>query len=109
MNREELIAKARDIVNQDVVKGFTADFLKMAANDTVNPNRFETYLKNISEQAWDPGTEENTIFTYSQELVDIVKELFPKNLDYPYLQESSVNTVTTAHLKIKKKNRKRSQ
>jgi hypothetical protein len=103
MNREELIAKARDIVNQDVVKGFTADFLKMAANDTVNPNRFETYLKNISEQAWDPGTEENTIFTYSQELVDIVKELFPKNLDYPYLQESSVNTVTTAHVKSKKK------
>jgi len=103
MNREELIAKARDIVNQDVVKGFTADFLKMAANDTVNPNRFETYLKNISEQAWDPGTEENTIFTYSQELVDIVKELFPKNLDYPYLQESGVNTVTTTHIKSKKK------
>jgi hypothetical protein len=103
MNREELIAKARDIVNQDVVKGFTADFLKMAANDTVNPSRFETYLKNISEQAWDPGTEENTIFTYSQELVDIVKELFPKNPDYPYLKESGVNTVTTAHVKSKKK------
>jgi len=106
MNREELIAKARDIVNQDVVKGFTADFLKMAANDTVNPNRFETYLKNISEQAWDPGTEENTILTYSQELVDIVKELFPKNLDYPYLQESGANTITTAHVKSKKKNEK---
>jgi hypothetical protein len=100
MNREELIAKAREIVNQDVVKGFTADFLKMAANDTVNPARFETYLKNISEQAWDPGTEENTILTYSQELVDIVKELFPKNPDYPYLQESAVKTV---HVKSKKK------
>jgi predicted SprT family Zn-dependent metalloprotease len=103
MNREELIAKARDIVNQDVVKGFTADFLKMAANDTVNPNRFETYLKNISEQAWDPGTEENTIFTYSQELVDIVKELFPKNPDYPYLQESRLNTVKIVQEKSKKK------
>jgi predicted SprT family Zn-dependent metalloprotease len=106
MNREELIAKARDIVNQDVVKGFTADFLKMAANDTVNPSRFETYLKNISEQAWDPGTEENTILTYSQELVDIVKELFPKNPDYPYLQENGLNSIKIANTKIKKKTEK---
>ncbi len=97
MNREELIAKAREIVNQDVVKGFTADFLKMAANDTVNPARFETYLKNISEQAWDPSTEENTILTYSQELVDIVKELFPKNPDYPYLQESRLMDIAKKH------------
>ena len=87
MNRTELINKAREIVNKDVVKGFTADFLKMAANDTINPDRFEIYLKNISEQAWDPQSEENTIKTYSQELVDIVKQLFPKNPDYPYLTE----------------------
>jgi hypothetical protein len=97
MNREELIDKAREIVNQDVVKGFTADFLKMAANDTVNPARFETYLKNISEQAWDPGTEENTIATYSQELVDIVKELFPKNPDYPYLDENRLMDIAKKH------------
>jgi hypothetical protein len=86
MNRQELIARAREIVNQDVVKGFTADFLKMAANDTQNVNRFEEYLKNISEQAWDPETEENTIATYSQELVDIVKALFPRNPEYPFIK-----------------------
>jgi hypothetical protein len=86
MNREELISRAKEIVNQDVVKGFTADFLKMAANDTENVARFEEYLKNISEQAWDPETEENTIATYSQELVDIVKTLFPRNPEYPFLK-----------------------
>ena len=98
MNRQELIDRAREIVNQDVVKGFTADFLKMAANDLVNPARFETYLKNISEQAWDPGTEENTIATYSQELVDIVKELFPKNPDYPYLTENRLMDIAKKHV-----------
>lgn len=98
MNRQELIDRAREIVNQDVVKGFTADFLKMAANDTVNPSRFETYLKNISEQAWDLRTEENTINTYSQELVDIVKELFPKNPDYPYLGENRLMDIAKKHV-----------
>ena len=97
MNRQELINKAREIVKQDVVKGFTADFLKMAANDLVNPERFETYLKNISEQAWDPMTEENTIATYTQELVDIVKELFPKNPDYPYLTENRLMDIAKKH------------
>jgi hypothetical protein len=98
MNRQELIDRAREIVNQDVVKGFTADFLKMAANDLVNPARFETYLKNISEQAWDPRTEENTIATYSQELVDIVKELFPKTPDYPYLTENRLIDIAKKHV-----------
>lgn len=97
MNRQELIDKAIEIVNQDVVKGFTADFLKMAANDLTNPNRFETYLKNISEQAWDPRTEENAILTYSQELIDIVKELFPKNPDYPYLNEDRLDDIAKKH------------
>jgi hypothetical protein len=86
MNRQELIARAKEIVNQDVVKGFTADFLKMAANDTENIDRFEEYLKNISEQAWDPETEQNTIATYSKELIEIVKELFPRNPEYPHLK-----------------------
>jgi hypothetical protein len=103
MNRQELIDLAREIVNKDVVKGFTADFLKMAANDTENLDRFEEYLKNISEQAWDPESEQRTIITYSKELVEIVKELFPKNLKFPPLQESSVNTAKTAHVKSKKK------
>ena len=103
MNRQELIDLAREIVNKDVVKGFTADFLKMAANDTENLDRFEEYLKNISEQAWDPESEQRTIITYSKELVEIVKELFPKNLNFPPLQESSANTAKTAHVKSKKK------
>lgn len=93
MNRQELISRAKDIVNQDVVKGFTADFLKMAANDTENVARFEEYLKNISEQAWDPETEENTIATYSQELVDIVKTLFPRNPNYPFIKLETKNFI----------------
>lgn len=86
MNRQELINIAREIVNQDVVKGFTADFFKMAANDVKNLDRFEEYLKNISEQIWDPETEQNTIATYGKELVEIVKELFPRNPEHPSIK-----------------------
>lgn len=82
MNREELLLKAKDIVNNDVIKGFTAEIIKNAAN--TNLETFSEYLKNISEQAWDPETEENTINTYSKELVDITKILFPINNDYPF-------------------------
>jgi hypothetical protein len=83
MNREELLLRAKDIVNSDVIKGFTADVIKKTAN--TDPEKFSNFLKEISEQAWDPKTEESTIRTYSKELVDIAKELYPKNNDYPFI------------------------
>lgn len=84
MNREELILKAKDIVNSDVIKGFTSEPIKKAANTDLNI--FSKFLKEISEQAWDPATEESTIKTYTKELVNIAKTLYPKNNDYPFLK-----------------------
>lgn len=79
---QELLIRARDIVNQDVVKGFSAKPLKMMANTDME--KFKNFLKEISEQAWDPATEQSTINTYSKELVEICKTLFPADPNYPY-------------------------
>ena len=90
MNRGILILAAKDIVNQDVIKGFTANIIKKVANTDLE--KFELYLKEISEQAWDPATEESTINTYSKELVDICKALFPANPEYPYTKINEMKT-----------------
>lgn len=84
MNREELILKAKDIVNSDVIIGFSGEPIKKAANTDLD--KFSKFLQEISEQAWDPATEESAIKTYSKELIDIVKKLYPKNNDYPFLE-----------------------
>ncbi len=70
------IEKAKDLVNSGVVKGFTSDVLKDAANNDVEG--FKGMLKEISEQAQDPRSEPATVKTYGQELVDIANELNPK-------------------------------
>lgn len=72
-----LFDQAKEIVNTDgAVKGFTASILKESANS--NPIEFNQHLKDISEQAYDPRSEKRTIETYGQELVDIAKQLNPK-------------------------------
>ena len=96
MNREELILRARDIVNQDVVIGAIAEPLKVIANTDLE--KFERFLKEISEQAWDPAVEQSAIKAFSKELVDISKELFPADPNYPYIKLDEVKTLIKKRL-----------
>ena len=96
MNREELILRARDIVNQDVVIGAIAEPLKVIANTDLE--KFERFLKEISEQAWDPAVEQSAIKAFSKELVDISKELFPADPNYPYINLDEVKTLIKKRL-----------
>lgn len=102
MNKKNLIEKAIEIANSGLIKGFTSDIIKKAANHDVE--LFLDYLENISEQAWDPETEKLTVHTYSQELVDISKELFPKKNDYPMIDinESKIKGGIADKLNLKK-------
>ena len=76
MTRQDLISRAKELVNSDVVKGVTAIPLKQAANS--NTDLFIEYLKGVAEQAWDPGTTEMAVKVYTQELVDIAKVFHPE-------------------------------
>lgn len=80
-SEEKLISDAKDLVNSDVVKGFSAETLKDAANN--NPEDFKNYLSNIAEQAHDEKSVKNTVDTYGQPLVDIATKLFPKEVPNP--------------------------
>jgi hypothetical protein len=84
MNRNDLILRAKELVNNSEIKGPTAIVLKNTANSDLKT--FEEYLKEISEQAWDPQTLSPTINTYGEELVDISMKLFPKSKDYNYIR-----------------------
>lgn len=101
MNKQNLLNRAIEIVNSNAVVGFTSTMLKKAANTDIN--NFLIYLESISEQAWDPSTEELTIKTYSKELVEIAKELFPKKDDYPLvnLDESKIKGGKADKLSLK--------
>lgn len=83
-NKKELILKAIDIVNSDVIQGATSFIIKRAANNNIE--LFLEFLENISEQAWDPETYDSAVKTYSKELIDISKEIFPPKSDYPFLK-----------------------
>lgn len=77
-----LISQAKDIVNTDVVKGFSAETLKDAANN--KPGDFKNYLSEIAQQAHDENSVKATVDTYGQPLVDIATKLFPKEEAKPY-------------------------
>lgn len=75
--REGLLKQAADIVNTSTdIKGFSAAPLKEAAKN--NPQEFESFLKNIAEQAHDEKSNPSTVDAYGKELVDISQKLFPK-------------------------------
>lgn len=75
-DKETLLTQAKDLVNKDVVQGFTADVMKDAANN--DPATFESHLKDIADQANDPMSNETTVKTYGKELVDIAQQLNPE-------------------------------
>lgn len=83
MTREQLILRAKELVNTTEIKGMTAVVLRNAANTDLN--EFEIYLKEISEQAWGPASIKETINAYGRELVDITMKLFPKPINYNYI------------------------
>jgi hypothetical protein len=76
MTKEELILKAKDIINNSEYKDIMGLMLKKSAN--TNLDELYQYLKFVAEQAWDPGTEKATIRTYGNELVNISKQLHPE-------------------------------
>jgi hypothetical protein len=73
--QNNLINRAKYLVNSGVVKGFTADILKESAHN--NLTEFKQHLKDISEQANDPKSNKATVDTYGKELVDIAQKLNP--------------------------------
>lgn len=83
MTREQLILRAKELVNTTNIKGMTAITLKNAANTDLK--LFEEYLREISEQAWDPNSRTETINAYGKELVDISMKLFSKPTNYNYI------------------------
>lgn len=89
---ENLLSQAKDLVNNDVVKGFTAGVLKDAANN--NPTEFKQHLKDISEQANDPKSNKATVDTYGKELVYIAQKLNPVEA-----KAEEANTPTTTEAK----------
>lgn len=88
---KDVLTKAKELVNSGVVKGFSAEALKDAANN--NEAEFKSHLSEIAEQAQDPRSEKATINTYGKELVDIANELFPKeNISSPINKNSDGNS-----------------
>jgi hypothetical protein len=73
-----LVNRAKEIVNSDVVVGFSAGTIKQAANQP-NPTQFTDYLKDIAQQASDPQSERQTIQAYGEELCNIAKTLYSTN------------------------------
>lgn len=76
MNKEQMILRAKEIVNSGIITDKTVVPLQQAASSDVN--LFIEYLKGIAEQAWDPKTTNITIKTYGEELVNISKQFHPK-------------------------------
>lgn len=72
------IDRAKELINQDVVKGFSAEPLKEAAKEE-SGQKLEGMLRDIAQQAHDPATEGATIETYGPELVKISKEIHPEH------------------------------
>lgn len=68
------VDKAIELINKDVIKGYTAAIIKDAVANEDRALLVE-YLNNIAEQANDPLSVEATVRTYGQELVDIAKEV----------------------------------
>lgn len=68
MTKEELLIKAKELVNTSPIKGYSAKALKDAANSDID--LFTKYLLNIAEQATDPASLNLTIQTYTKDLVD---------------------------------------
>lgn len=69
MNKEQLLLKAKRLVNTRPIKGYSAKPLKDAANNDMV--LFEKYLMNIADQAMDPLSAKLTNDTYTKDLVDI--------------------------------------
>lgn len=73
MTKEELLYKAKEIVNQSDFKGIMGRMIKQVANTDLE--KFSEYLKFVADQAWDSGTFDATVRAYGKELVDIAKQL----------------------------------
>lgn len=91
-----LIDQAKDLVNSDVVKGFSADVLKDAANN--NPEDFNNYLSEIAQQAHDSNSNKATVETYGKPLVDIAQKLFPEESEKSLVPQND-NTPLTKEAK----------
>lgn len=75
IGKGSLTQQAKHLINSGVVKGFSGDALKDAAN--VNYKKLKPYLENIMEQSRDAGSSIATTNTYGQPLVDVANKMYP--------------------------------
>jgi broad specificity phosphatase PhoE len=85
--RGELQQLVHGEINKGNVQGYLTDILRNA-----NEKELEQYMKEISEQAHDPASEENTIKTFGEKIVNKAKELYPK-------KESAVSVIQPGEIK----------
>ncbi len=79
MTKNDYLKRAIELVNGGSVQGFNAAPIKQAANTDLET--FKEFLKNISEQGYDPDAYDITVETFGQELTDIAMLLFRENKD----------------------------
>lgn len=105
--QKEPIDTAKEIVNSGIVKGYTAETLKEAANS--NPELFNQHLKEIAEQSQDPNSAPLTEKIYGKELVDIANELHPPKEPVPPTDAAGEGDGKTTGIKNKKSNELRGE
>lgn len=78
MKKEQLLMRAKELVNSGVIQGYISDIFKEFANAPDSTN-FEKSLEEISQQLYDKDTYIPTVNMVGQELSDIIMSLYPEN------------------------------
>lgn len=78
MKKEQLLTRAKELVNSGVIQGYLSDILKGFANASDSTN-FEKSLEEISQQLYDKDAYGPTVNMFGQELSDIIMSLYPEN------------------------------
>lgn len=94
MKKEQLLTRAKELVNSGIVQGYISDILKRFANEPDSTN-FEKSLEEISQQLYDKDAYGPTVNMFGQELSDIIMLLYPKNKelqDRLRIKKEQINT-----------------
>lgn len=74
---ESPLHRAIKIIEKGEIKGYSKEPLEDAARN--NPGQLQDFLKEISEQLNDPESVKVATETYGDDLVSVVREMFPEN------------------------------
>lgn len=88
--RGELQSLVHKEINADNIKGYAAEVLKHAGEGEI-----KQYMKDIAEQAHDPATEQSTIDTFGENIVNKAKGLYPKEVP----KESKISVFQPGEIK----------